>query len=358
MGTLNEDTITAADVKLVEGPRGKPDDLTVDLAFDRLDANVLLAAKKKGPVAEADVPLTVDRSPDMLIAAKVAAHELTYAGIRASDVTFGGSLKPGRIMVDVLSLGYLGSPFRASGQIEAMPGPGHTDGGRVTANVDMNRMDVQVLRKLLAAGDLPLLGRIDGKVLVEATGHAQPGRAQGPVVRRVRHGQRQHLAPAHRACLDRCAHDFSQGGWNEPDFLPGRRCSTFVVASGRYRRCAFAARMARSPGVDLRHLSPPDRYHRRERGADDQLVRTRRARPRQRLVRIPNDPTGNSLGCRSRSALGRRQRKPAAAQPAAIRAAQSVLVRPGPLARACRQLSQTTLATRWTAARKSRAVFS
>jgi hypothetical protein len=44
---MNEDTITAADVKLVEGPRGKPDDLTVNLVFDRLDANVLLAGKKK-----------------------------------------------------------------------------------------------------------------------------------------------------------------------------------------------------------------------------------------------------------------------------------------------------------------------
>jgi hypothetical protein len=115
VGTLNEDTITAADVKLVEGPRGKPDDLTVDLAFARLDANILLAAKKKGASAGADVPLTVDRAPDMLIAAKVAAHELTYAGIHGSDMTFSGSLEPGRIVVDVLSLGYLGAPFRVSG---------------------------------------------------------------------------------------------------------------------------------------------------------------------------------------------------------------------------------------------------
>ena len=170
VGTLNEDTITAADVKLVEGPRGKSDDLTVDLAFDRLDANALLAAKKKGSIAGADVPLTVDRAPDMLIAAKVAAHELTYAGIHGSDMTFSGSLEPGRIVVDVLSLDYLGAPFRASGQIDAVPGPADSDGGRVTANVDITHMDVQALRQLLAAGDLPLLGRIDGRVLVEATG--------------------------------------------------------------------------------------------------------------------------------------------------------------------------------------------
>ena len=52
--------------------------------------------------------------------------------------------------------------------------------------------------------------------------------------------------PARR--LVGCASDFPQGGWDEPDFLPCRHCSTFVVASGRYRRCPFAARTARSPG--------------------------------------------------------------------------------------------------------------
>jgi len=179
VGTLNEDAITAADAKLVEGPRGKPDDLTVDLAFDRLDANVLLADKKKGSIAGADVPLTIDRAPDMLIAAKVAAHELTYAGIHGSDMTFSGSLEPGRIVVDVLSLDYLGAPFRASGQIDAVPGPAGSDGGRVTANVDITHMDVQALRRLLAAGDLPLLGRIDGRVLVEATGATLNEAARG-----------------------------------------------------------------------------------------------------------------------------------------------------------------------------------
>jgi uncharacterized protein involved in outer membrane biogenesis len=168
LGTLNEDTITAADVKLVEGPRGKPDDLTVNLVFDRVDANVLLAAKKKGAAASADVSLAVDRAPDTLIAAKVAAHELIYHGIHASDMMLTGSLKPGRIAVDVLSLNYLGAPLRATGQIDAARGP--TDGGRVTANVDMASMDIQAVRKLLAVGDLPLLGRMDGRVSVEATG--------------------------------------------------------------------------------------------------------------------------------------------------------------------------------------------
>jgi hypothetical protein len=77
-----------------------------------------------------------------------------------------------------------------------------------------------------------------------------------------------------------------------------------------------------------------NRYHRRERGAHDQPVRARRPPPRQRLVRSSDDPSGNSLACRSCSARGRRRRKPAVAQPAAVRAAQSVLVSPRRLVRA------------------------
>ncbi len=169
-GTLNDDTITAADVKLVEGSYGKPDDVAVDLAFDQLNANVLLAAGKKGSGSEADVPLTIARAPDTLVTVKVSARKLDYNEVRASDVTLSGSLKPGRVTVDLLSLGYLGAPFRASGQIEAVPGPGDKGRGRVTASVDMQRMDVQALRKLLDAGNLPLLGGMDAEVLVEATG--------------------------------------------------------------------------------------------------------------------------------------------------------------------------------------------
>ena len=169
-GALNEDKVTAAGLKLVVGPRGGADDLAVDLAFDRLNANALFGAKTKSGSSDADVPLGVDRAPDTLIAAKVSARGLSYAGVRASEVTLSGSLKPGRITVDALSLGYLGAPFRASGQIEAVPGPGGADSGRVTANVDMTRMDVAVLRTLLDTGSLPLVGRLDGRVEVEATG--------------------------------------------------------------------------------------------------------------------------------------------------------------------------------------------
>ncbi len=178
-GALNGDTITAADVKLIEGQHSKPDDLTVDVALSQLDANVLLAARKKGPVADADVPLTVDRAPDTLIALKVSARKLAYARVRASDVTFSGFVKPGRITVDVLSLGYLGAPLRASGQIEAASGPGDTDEGRVTANVDISGIDVQALRELLDAGNLPLLGRMNGKASVEAIGATLNEAARG-----------------------------------------------------------------------------------------------------------------------------------------------------------------------------------
>jgi AsmA family protein len=174
-GALNKDTITAADLKLVEGLNGKPDDVTVDLAFIRIDVDALLGGKKKGPAAGADVPLSVDRAPDTLIAAKLSARELAYAGLDFTDVTFGGSVKPGLMTVDVLSVGYLGAPFRATGKIEA--GPRGT--GVVTADVDMNHMDVQALRKLLGFGNVPVLGQMDGSVSVEAAGATLNQAARG-----------------------------------------------------------------------------------------------------------------------------------------------------------------------------------
>jgi hypothetical protein len=150
--------------------------------------------------------------------------------------------------------------------------------------------------------------------------HADHGRQPGPARRLVG-----------------CASDFPQGGWDEPDFLPCRHGSTFVVASGRYRRCPFAARTARSPGgaastsIATRSISPSPATRARP-------VCSQSMYPRQRLIRSPDDPPGNSLGRRSCPALGRRRRKPAVTQPAAVRAAQYVLVRPRRLVSSARQI--------------------
>ena len=169
-GALNADSIEAATLKLEEGPHGKPDSLTMDLAFNHLDANALLADKKATGGSDSELSLGAVLTPGTLLTAKLSTQALNYAKMRATDLAFAMSLRPGRLAVDTLSLGYLGALLRASGQVEAMPHTGAIEGGHITADVDMARMDVSALAALLAVGAVPLQGRMDGKVLVDAEG--------------------------------------------------------------------------------------------------------------------------------------------------------------------------------------------
>ena len=68
-GALAESAVTAASLRLAEGARGEPDDVAVDVAFDRLDLNELTGTGTRGARTDADVPLRVDRAPDTLLRA-------------------------------------------------------------------------------------------------------------------------------------------------------------------------------------------------------------------------------------------------------------------------------------------------
>ena len=169
-GALNKDTITAADLMLTEGAAGAPDRVAVDLSFEQLDADPLLGGGKAAQGAGADRPLVVERHPDTLIETNVAAGKVTYAGFLTTGVTIAGSVKPGKVTVDALSLGYLGAPFKARGQIEAVTVAGNQEAGHVSATVDMDGVDFQALRQLLNVGAVPITGRVNGSAQVDATG--------------------------------------------------------------------------------------------------------------------------------------------------------------------------------------------
>ncbi len=111
-GALDDSAITAATLRLIEGGHGKPDDIAADLAFDQLDLNEVLGGGRRGSRADADLSLAVDRAPDTLVAARLSARQLAYAGIRAADVRLAAAPTPGRITVEELSLTYLGARIR------------------------------------------------------------------------------------------------------------------------------------------------------------------------------------------------------------------------------------------------------
>lgn len=168
-GVLSGAAIASASLRLVEGGRGEPDSVAVDLAFDDLDLNELLGEGPRGARTDADLPLDIARAPDTLVAVRLSARRLAYADVRAEDVRLAASLTPGRVAVEDLSLIYLGARVRAEGRIEADARPGQ---GRVEAGVDVSGMDVQRLRRALGVGSvpLPLLGRVDGRFAADARG--------------------------------------------------------------------------------------------------------------------------------------------------------------------------------------------
>ncbi len=167
-GSLGDAAITAATLRLQEGPRGSPDEVTVDLAFDQLDINALVRPRGKTSGADADISIAVDQAPDTLVEAKLSARGLAYAGIRGTDVVLDASLTPGRVAVDDLSMTYAGAKVGAKGQI--VPEPGSPGRGQMSAGVDLAGMDVQTLRRQLEVGAIPVQGRMDGRFAVEANG--------------------------------------------------------------------------------------------------------------------------------------------------------------------------------------------
>lgn len=165
-GALEGSGITAGSLRFVEGARGKPDDVALDLAFDSLDLNEALGTGKRGSRPDADIPLHVNRAPDTLLRARLTARELVYGRVQAIDAGITAALTPGRVTVEELALTYLGARIQASGRVEAAG----DEGGRVSVDVSGSDLDVQRLRRELGFGPVPLQGRMDAKVAVAAEG--------------------------------------------------------------------------------------------------------------------------------------------------------------------------------------------
>lgn len=168
-GALDDSVIEAATLRLNEGAEGRPDDIGVDLAFDRLDVNALLGPKigkgRRGSGADADIPLDIEHAPDTLIEARLAARQLTYNAVQATDARLEAALTPGRVAVTNLSMTFAGARIQASGRIDAAE-----RGGRVAADLTVGGVDVQALRRLLDIKSLPMAGRMEARVAVQSSG--------------------------------------------------------------------------------------------------------------------------------------------------------------------------------------------
>ena len=173
-GSLGGAAITGGRLRLDEGARGQPDSLALDLPFGRLDLNRLLGGASSGRSGEADLSLEVDRSPGMLVSARLSAEQLDYGALRLTGARLAARLEPGRVVLEDLSGGYLGGKVEGEGAVENRAEPGGT-GGVISARLNASGLDVQALRRELGIGQIDLQGRMDGHVTLSANGETLNG---------------------------------------------------------------------------------------------------------------------------------------------------------------------------------------
>ena len=164
-GALNDGKISDANLRLQEAPHGKPDEISAELAFDRLDLNELLGTGARGKRTDADMSLAVDRAPDTLVEARVTAGTLLYAGLRGQDAAIQAAVTPGQVELKELSFSSLGGKLWGSARIQAAD-----KGGRISADLDADGVDVQLLRTALGMGSVPVQGKATAQAVIEAAG--------------------------------------------------------------------------------------------------------------------------------------------------------------------------------------------
>ena len=164
-GALADAPLTGSLLQLTEGARGQPDALVMDLAFSKLDMNALLFAGGHGQEGDADLPLALVIAPDPLIEARLAAGELHYGRLHARDARLHVILLPGQLRVESLAMQAFGARISGSGMLEPVE-----DEVQVRLDLALQEGELDPLRRALGIRELPLSGRIEGRLSVTGRG--------------------------------------------------------------------------------------------------------------------------------------------------------------------------------------------
>ncbi|MCG0995211.1 AsmA-like C-terminal region-containing protein [Acetobacter indonesiensis] len=166
-GVVKNNSMTITQASLMEGERGKPDQVKADVAFDQLNVNSFLGKDGASNPSGADMVLDVSSNPDPLIDAKLSAKGVTYNVYHFSDASLSASVTPGLMAVRNLSLAYLGATLKASGKIAAA----EKGNARVQGDVALAKVDIDRFRRALGFKPVPLLGQVDMQMTASATQH-------------------------------------------------------------------------------------------------------------------------------------------------------------------------------------------
>jgi uncharacterized protein involved in outer membrane biogenesis len=165
MGALDGAPFTGRVLQLTEGARGEPDAILLDLALTRLDLNRVLRAGGHEADGVADLPLAVFTAPDPLLELRLSAEAFTYGALEARDGRLVATLVPGQVRVTTLAMQAFGARIGAAALLDA-----DEDGLRVTADVIMGEAELEPLRRALGLRELPLSGRVEGRLSINARG--------------------------------------------------------------------------------------------------------------------------------------------------------------------------------------------
>jgi uncharacterized protein involved in outer membrane biogenesis len=150
------------DVVLDEGARGQPDAVTLNLAFDRLDATTLLAGSQ---TPNKPTQLQPDPAPGALFDATFAAQTLVYNQFHFTDVKAHGRTKPGDVTLDALSLKFAGGTVEADASAH-----GAETGGVVALNATAAALDAGQLIDMLGGDKAEITGQLDARMALEMRG--------------------------------------------------------------------------------------------------------------------------------------------------------------------------------------------
>ncbi len=162
-GRWDSSTLAASTLRLVDGARGQADHVELDLSFDRLNLDPLLAAKRGDKTAS--TPFTVEQSPDPLLKAQIAARQLSYGRREATNLDVSAEIAPGQIKVDKLAMVAFGARLQVSGHADSAD-----KGGQLFAEGSLVNASIEQLVRQTGASAVPLQGALNAQAVAEARG--------------------------------------------------------------------------------------------------------------------------------------------------------------------------------------------
>jgi uncharacterized protein involved in outer membrane biogenesis len=161
-------------VRLREGARRAPDDLTLDASFSMLDLTRLPGRGNPG-----EISLRTDSEPGILLAAHVSAKQLLYGDLRAEDVDLKAKLSPGALIIEPLALRLAGGVARIDAEVQ-----NSQSSAIALLDAALTGADAGQLAAQFGLGRIPITGAVDVRTHLRLTGKTltEAGRGNRGVV--------------------------------------------------------------------------------------------------------------------------------------------------------------------------------